>query len=44
MYHFEWMRPTAKKFHFLKVETIVVDRTALHKSHFYPKSNRMKPF
>jgi len=33
-YQVESMRPAAKKFHFLKVETIVVDRRALHKTHF----------
>src|SRR5882762_4947899 len=38
------MRPTARKFHFLKAETIVVDRTALHKGHFPQQSNPMNPF
>jgi hypothetical protein len=36
MYHFEWMRLTPRKFHFLKVESIVMDPTVLHKSTFSP--------
>jgi len=31
MHLYEWMRLTTRKFHFLKVETIVVDTPLLHK-------------
>ena len=28
----QWMRPTTGKFHFLKVETIVMDQTIVNKA------------
>ena len=36
----QWMRPTTRKFHFLKAVTIVVDQTVLHKAYLlgnYPQ-------
>src|SRR5262249_19926997 len=33
----QWMRPAARKFHFLKADTIVVDQNVLHKAQFRVK-------